>query len=40
MLLAGVNEIALVLARSPDDPDARRAAEAAVDDFVARLLGG
>jgi AcrR family transcriptional regulator len=38
VLLAAVNEIALLVARSPDDADAQRSAEAAVDELLSRLL--
>lgn len=38
MLLAAVNELAFLVARAPDDAGARRTAETAVDDFLARLL--
>jgi AcrR family transcriptional regulator len=39
MLLATVNEFALVIARSDDQSSAQRTAQAAVDELFARLLG-
>ena len=39
MLLATVNEFALVIARSDDQAAAQRTAQAAVDELFARLLG-
>lgn len=40
MLLAALNEIALLIARADDIPAAMRDGEAAVEEFLARLLGG
>ena len=39
MILATVNELALLIARADDIGAAQRTAEAAVDEFLARLLG-
>ena len=39
MILATVNELALLIARADDIGAAERTAEAAVDEFLARLLG-
>jgi AcrR family transcriptional regulator len=39
MLLATVNEFALMIARSDDQADATHTAEAAVDEILAKLLG-
>ncbi len=39
VLLAAVNEIALLIARAPDPPSAQRAGERAVDELLSRLLG-
>jgi hypothetical protein len=39
MLLATVNELALLIARSNDQTAAQRSAQAAVDELLTRLLG-
>lgn len=40
VLLATMNEIALLVARAPDLTAARQTAEAAVDEILARLVDG
>ena len=40
MLLATVNEFALMIARAEDQAEATKTAETAVDEILARLLGG
>lgn len=40
VILATMNELALLIARAPDRQVAQRTAEAAVDTFLDRLLGG